>query len=179
MRPFRLTFLSIAGCLLFTFAAHAQLWREHWRTQKFVAFGYDATVRLPDGWSVQERGIAPDAEKGDCQIVFAPPARGNVEQLLALRIEEDRQHAASEFHSELSRAGGAGGLRLVSVRYVDRAGRLVEKRYFEVPSQDSDTLMQWDLNTPAKDGGRDCAARLSVVAGSFRITSQPVTDQPR
>ena len=70
-------------------------------------------------------------------------------------------------HSELSRAGG---VRVVSVRYTNGTGRFVEKRYFEIQSDEGSTLLEWILNAQSTNDGNDCARRFSVVAQSFRLT---------
>src|SRR6266571_7625903 len=65
--------------------------RGAWTKQE-VSFGErNATITLPDGWSIREGGISvSDAEKSDCQIAFAL-SPGNFEQRLAERLGEDRK----------------------------------------------------------------------------------------
>jgi len=138
-------------------------------TKQTVAFGErNVTIKLPDGWAIREGGISvSDAEKVDCRIDFALKS-GNFEQRLAEELAEDRRISRYALHSELSRAGD---VRLVSVRYADGPDRFVEKRYFELPSDEGSTLMEWILNAQSTSPGKDCGRRFSVVAGSLRLIS--------
>jgi hypothetical protein len=179
--PFRASFawwLLVAAA-----AAHAQAQgpdlpahlRGPWTTQP-VAFGvHHATVRLPDGWSLQEGGIAvSDGEKPDCRIDFLSTP-GKFEQQLASELGEDRKTARYAIHSELFRAGGGSGVNVVSARYTDSTGRRIEKRYFELPSDEGNTLLEWVLIARATRQGNDCVRRFNVVAQTFQLTPQPAS----
>jgi hypothetical protein len=137
-------------------------------TKQAVSFGErNATISLPEGWSIREGGISvSDAANSDCHIEFVLGS-GDYEQSLAHALAEDRKISRYGLHSELSRAGG---VRLVSVRYADGSERFVEKRYFELPSDEGSTLLEWILTAQSTHDGDDCAARFSVVAESFRLT---------
>ena len=182
MRLFRVS-VSFACWLIVAAAAHAQVsdrsplafLRGTWTTQP-ASFGErHATVRLPDGWSLQEYGIdVSDVEKAsECRIAFLTFS-GNFEQRLAGEIAEDRKASRYAMHSELFRAGGAGGVKVVSVRYTDDAGRLVQKSYFELPSDEGSTLLEWILKAQSTRDGNDCAKRFGIVSGSLRLIPKAV-----
>lgn len=173
--PFRFG-LSFVCSLIAVMAVQAQpsqadlpsYLRGAW-TKRKVSFGErNATIRLPDGWSIREGGISvSDAEKSDCRIDFALRS-GNFEQRLADKLAEDRRISRYAMHSELFHAGG---VRVVSVRYPNETGRFVEKRYFELPSDEGSALLEWILNAQSTNEGNDCARRFSVVTGSFCLIS--------
>jgi hypothetical protein len=178
MHPFRVS-VFFACWLIVAVAAHAQVperslpsyLRGSWTTQP-ASFGErQATVRLPDGWSLQEYGIAvSDVEKAsDCRITFLT-FHDNFEQRLAGELAEDRKASRYAIHSELFHAGGEGGVKVVSVRYMDDAGRLVQKSYFELPSDEGSTLLVWSLRAQSTSDGNDCAKRFGIVTGSLRLT---------
>lgn len=174
--------VSFAWSLLAAVAVHAQAPRPDlpsylrgtWTTQS-VSFGvHHATVRLPDGWSIREGGISiSDAEASDCHINFVL-LPGDFDHRLAEELAADRKISRYALHSELFRAGGAAGVRVVSVRYADDTERSVHKRYFELPSDEGNTLLAWILSAPSTQAGKDCARRFSVVAESFRLRPLPV-----
>src|ERR1700686_365241 len=153
MRPFRVS-VSVAGWLIVAATVHAQVpersppacLRGRWTTQP-ASFGErQVTLRLPEGWSLQDYGIAVSgAEKAsECHIAFLT-FPGDFEQRLAGAPAEDQKASRYAMHSELFHVGGAGGVRVVSVRYTDDAGRLVQKSYFELPSDEGSTLVEWIL----------------------------------
>ena len=173
MRRFRFL-LSFVCLLTVIMAVHAQprqadlpsYLRGSW-TKQTVTFGVrSATISLPDGWSIREGGISvSEAEAAsDCHIDFVLLS-GDYEQRLAHELAEDRRTSRYAMHSELSHAGG---VRLVSVRYANGPGRLVEKQYFELPSDEGGTLLEWILIAQSTHDGNDCARRFNVVAESFR-----------
>jgi hypothetical protein len=178
MRPFRVS-VSFACWLIVAAAAHAQVpdrslpayLRGPWTTQP-ASFGErQVTLRLPDGWSLQDYGIAvSEAEKAsECRIAFLT-FPGNFEQRLAGELADDRKASRYAIHSELFHAGGEGGVKVVSVRYTDDAGRLVQKSYFELPSDEGSTLLEWSLRAQSTSAGNDCAKRFGIVTGSLRLT---------
>jgi hypothetical protein len=146
--------------------------RGSWSKQT-VTFGErNATISLPEGWSIRDGGISvSDAEAAaDCHIDFLLMP-GENEQRLARELAEDRKTSQYAMHSVLSRAGG---VRVVSVRYANGPERFVEKRYFELPSDEGGTLLEWTLNAQSTNDGNDCARRFNVVAGSFSLVKTPV-----
>jgi hypothetical protein len=181
MRPFRFAVVLLAGLLQFTVAGQAQPpWKDHWAPQTLSTAERSITVNLPDGWSLHEHGISiSDAAMSDCHIEFVPtrqaPTRENFDQRVAVALDEDGRHSAGGIRTSLSHAANPRGVRLVSVRYGDRDGRLVEKRYFDLSSLDGDPLLEWVLTVPREDPSHDCVARFNIVASSFRVTSKPVT----
>src|SRR5450759_4439563 len=91
--------VSFAWSLLAATAVHAQAQRPDlpsylrgtWTTQS-VSFGvHQATVRLPDGWSIREGGISiSDAEVSDCHINFVL-LPGDFDHRLAEELAADRK----------------------------------------------------------------------------------------
>jgi len=183
MRPFRVS-VSFACWLIVAVAAHAQVsdrslpasLRGTWTTQP-ASFGErQVTLKLPDRWSLQDDGIAvSDAEKAsECRIAFLT-LPDKFEQGLAGELAEDQKASRYAMHSELFHAGGVGGVRVVSVHYTDDAGRLVQKSYFELPSDEGGTLVEWILKAQPTGDGHECAQRFDVVTKSLRLTPKAVT----
>jgi hypothetical protein len=174
MRPFRMVFYFVSLCMATLVNAqprHADLpsyLRGTWTTQNVVFGERNATIKLPEGWAIREGGISvSDAESSDCKIDFALET-GDFEQRLAEKLAADRRISRYALHSELSRAGG---VRMISVRYADGTDRFVEKRYFELTSDEGNTLMEWILNAQSTSHGKDCRSRFNAVASSLRVIS--------
>jgi hypothetical protein len=175
MRQFRFG-LAFLWLLIMAVVSHAQpqqtrlpsILRGDW-TKERVSFGdQSATISLPDGWSVREGGISvSDAEKLDCRIDFTVRP-GKFAQRLAEELAEDRRISRYAMHSELSRVGG---VRVVSVRYAVGTGQFVEKRYFELQSEEGGRLLEWTLNAQSTNDGNDCNTRFGLVARSLSLIS--------
>ncbi|MGZ4808792.1 MAG: hypothetical protein ACXV7D_05625, partial [Thermoanaerobaculia bacterium] len=124
---------------------------------------------LPEGWAVREGAISVSgAEESDCHIDFVLKS-GNFEQRLAAALAQDRRISRYAMHSELSQAGD---VRVVSVRYATGKDRFIEKRYFELPSDEGSILMEWVLNARSTNHGNDCGIQFDLVARSLRLISR-------
>jgi hypothetical protein len=200
MRAFRIGAMSLTGWLLVTVATYAQRPQEHLTTQTIAIGEYQVTLSLPDGWTLHEDGISfSDDDRSDCHIHFVAvradlQLHASFEQRVAIKMNEDRTQALGDIGSKLSHAGGPHGVKAVSVRYAARNGRSIEKWYFDLPSPDADTLLEWVLDAPAnavspvsdaplaqvldpmrRHDRRDCATRFTTMAGSARIRPQPAS----
>jgi hypothetical protein len=168
------TTLAVPVFLMVAVASPSQTFYDHvpqhlrgpW-TDHHAAFGsHEATLRLPEGWSIQEGGIAvSESERQACQIAFVPTP-GAYDEALARALAADREESKYTLHSELC----CGSERhVVSVQYADAAGNTVEKRYFVLRSSDGSSLVTLKLTASPTPDGRRCEQRFEVVANSFRI----------
>ncbi len=171
--------LSIASCLLLaTVATHGQELspylpahlRGPWLTRE-VAFGpRNATIKLPDTWVLQEGGIAvSEGERDHCRIEFTI-APGTYAEALARELAADRVASRYAIHSELCCNSNT---RIVSVRYASSAGKLLEKRHFELPSGEDGTLLTWVVTASSTREGNECIGRFDLIARSLRLTPNP------
>jgi hypothetical protein len=174
-----------ASLLLAAASAPSQTFYHHlprhlqgpWIDQHAVFAMHEATIQLPEGWSIQEGGIAvSEAERQICRIDFVPTP-GLYKDALARELAADRKTAREAIHSELC----CGGDReIVSVRYASVTGKVIEKRYFELPSSEGSELLSWMVTASSTREGEECVQRFRMVADSLRIKPQrrPVDGAP-
>jgi hypothetical protein len=170
----------MVGWLLIAFAANAQDFRgEHWITHTLSIGEGRASVAMPPDWSIQNDVLMfSSAAKSDCRIDLAPARRINYDQRLTRALDEDRRQATGDIHPQLSHLGGPGGVRVVSVHYVDRAGRSIAKRYFDLSSQDGGAFMEWVVDASPTPDGSECLTRFSMMMATVGLRMPEANSQP-
>ena len=144
--------------------------RGLWMNHHIVLGPYEAALRLPEGWAIQDGTIAvSESERQACEISFLPTP-GAYDEALARELAADREASRYALRSELC----CGSERhTISVRYADAAGNTIEKRYFKLRSSDGSSLVTLLLTASPTPEGRRCEDHFRMVASSFRIEVPP------
>lgn len=179
---FAFAILWVAACVLPSAVAQGanpwetqtfvqRIWGDHPFTQTVLIDGVEVTVRLPEGWSVDQsegRFVAPESIRSDCGVKFVTIRHHIFQERLGAELQGDKWLAESGFHSELFHLGGRDAVR---VGFLDRAGRRIAKTYVNLPSGEDGGLVIWQFAGSNTQSGRRCQDSFSAIVNAARIVA--------